>query len=420
MPAMNGAGPRASYRHRLGALTQRLIGIADQPTDDDDLRLRKRVGVVAGYIGVVLPLQLPGLAQGHPLSWAVAVTMPLVSAANLAVLARTRRFERYVVILVLSFMLIPAFVEVALGGLAGSSANIVFAFLGPVYAILALGPRRATAWFIFFLVILVGVILLDPLISSRIAPQPYPMRLVFYAANVGIPLGITFALLRYTDLRRRQAEARSHELLTNAIPISIAARLKHGEERIAEAYSDTTVLFADLAGFTPWARQTDPASVVGFLDELFTRFDKLAAECGVEKIKTIGDAYMAVAGAPEPRPDHASAAMVLARGMLTALHEAGGGLALPLQLRIGLASGPVVGGVIGQRRILFDLWGDTVNIASRMESSGVPGRIQVAPSTRDLLRDSYSFEAREPVEVKGLGRMATYLLADPAAPGRPR
>jgi guanylate cyclase len=346
--------------------------------------------------------------------------MPLVSAANLAVLARTRRFERYVVILVLSFMLIPAFVEVALGGLAGSSANIVFAFLGPVYAILALGPRRATAWFIFFLVILVGVILLDPLISSRIAPQPYPMRLVFYAANVGIPLGITFALLRYTDLRRRQAEARSHELLTNAIPISIAARLKHGEERIAEAYSDTTVLFADLAGFTPWARQTDPASVVGFLDELFTRFDKLAAECGVEKIKTIGDAYMAVAGAPEPRPDHASAAMVLARGMLTALHEAGGGLALPLQLRIGLASGPVVGGVIGQRRILFDLWGDTVNIASRMESSGVPGRIQVAPSTRDLLRDSYSFEAREPVEVKGLGRMATYLLADPAAPGRPR
>jgi guanylate cyclase len=419
MPAMSAAGPRASSRQRLGALWHRLTGIADQPTDDDDLRLRKRVGVVAGYIGVVLPLQLPGLAQGHPLSWAVAVTMPLVSAANLAVLARTRRFDRYVVILVLSFMLIPAFVEVALGGLGGSSANIVFAFLGPVYAILALGPRRATAWFIFFLVILIGVILLDPFVSSRIEPQPYPLRLVFYAANVGIPLGITFALLRYTDLRRRQAEARSNELLTNAIPISIAARLKHGEERIAEAYPETTVLFADLAGFTPWARRTDPATVVGFLDQLFTRFDRLAAECGVEKIKTIGDAYMAVAGAPEPRSDHASAAMTLARGMLAALDEARAGLAPPpLQLRIGIASGPVVGGVIGQRRLLFDLWGDTVNTASRMESSGLPGRIQVAPSTHELLRSSWSFEGREPVEVKGLGRMATYLLVDPAASGR--
>jgi hypothetical protein len=151
---MDGSRTPVSLRHKLGSLGRRLIGLADEPTDDDDLRLRKRVGVVAGWIGVVLPLQLPGLAQGHPVSWWVALTMPLVSAGNLAVLARSRRFDRYVVILVLTFMLMPAFVEVALGGLAGSSANIVFAFLGPVYAILALGPRRATAWFIFFLVIL--------------------------------------------------------------------------------------------------------------------------------------------------------------------------------------------------------------------------------------------------------------------------
>jgi guanylate cyclase len=397
-----------------------LIGLADEPTDDDDLRLRKRVGVVAGYINALAAVQLPVLAQGLPLSWAVAVTMPLVSAVNLLVLARTRRFDRYVVVLILSVMLFAAFVEVALGGLAGSSAAYVFAFLGPVYAILALGPRRATAWFIFFLVILVGLVLIDPLVSNRIEPQPYPLRLIWYVANLGVPLGITFVMLRYTDLRRRQAEARSEELLTNAIPTFIATRLKHGEQRIAESYPDTTVLFADLAGFTPWARRTDPVRVVGFLDDLFTRFDGLAAEYGVEKVKTIGDAYMAVAGAPEPRADHASAAMALARGMLTALAEARTRHDLPLELRAGLASGPVVGGVIGQRRILFDLWGDTVNIASRMESSGVPGRIQVAPSTRDLLRDSWSFEEREPVEVKGLGRMTRYLLAEPAAPGRPQ
>jgi adenylate cyclase len=395
-------------------LLDRLFGLADEPTDDDDLRLRKRVAVVASYILVLGALQLPVLAQGLPLSWFVAATMPLVSGVNLIVLARTHRFDRYVAVLVFSVLLFAAVVEVSLGGLGGSSASIVFAFLGPVFALLALGPRRATAWFIAFLAVIVGVVLIDPLVSSRIPPQPYPMRLVWYVANLAVPLGITFALLRYTDIRRRRAEARSEELLTNAIPVAIAARLKRGEGRIAESYAETTVLFADLASFTPWARETDAARVVGFLDDLFTRFDELAAVSGVEKIKTIGDAYMAVAGAPEPRADHAAAAIDLARGMLAALADARVPWDVPLELRVGLASGPVVGGVIGQRRILFDLWGDTVNTASRMQSSGVPGRIQVARSTRDLLREACSFEEREPVVVKGLGPMTTYLLADHA------
>ena len=396
----------------LGVVWHRLIGFADEPTDDDDVRLRKRVGVIAGYINVVGPLQLPVLGQGIPLSWAVAVTMPLVSAANLVLLARTRRFDRYVVVLILMVTAFSAFIEVLLGGLGGASAAYVFAFLGPVYAILALGPRRATAWFVLFMVVLLAVVVVDPFFSSTIEPQPYPRRLAFYVANLGVPLGITFVMLRYTDLRRREAQARADELLTNAIPVSIARRLKRGEQRIAEVYSETTVLFSDLVGFTPWARETDPARVVGFLDDLFTRFDALAAESGVEKIKTIGDSYMAVAGAPEPMANHAMAAISLARGMLIAVAEARGDL--PLELRIGLASGPVVGGVIGQRRILFDLWGDTVNIASRMESSGIPGRIQVAPSTRDLLDDSFSFEEREQVEVKGLGPMTRYLVIDAA------
>jgi adenylate cyclase len=407
---MNTAGRRAGFRQYLGDLGNRLIAFADEPSDNDDIRLRKRVGLSAGYILVLLPLQLPILGQGHPLSWFLATAMPLVSALNLLLLARTRQFERYVNILIVSVLLFPAFVEVMLGGLAGSSAAIVFAFLGPVFALLALGPRRATAWFGAFLAVVVAVILVDPFVSSRIEPQPYQMRLVWYAANLAIPLGITFAMLRNTDIRRRRAEARSEELLTNAIPISIAARLKGGEKRIAQSYPETTVLFADLVGFTPWSRRTDPVLVVSFLDELFTRFDELAATYEVEKIKTIGDSYMAVAGAPEPRADHASAAISLARGMLATLDEARRRSSLPLELRIGLASGSVVGGVIGQRRILFDLWGDTVNIASRMESSGVPGRIHVAPSTRDLLRDTWPFEEREPVEVKGVGRMTTYLL----------
>jgi class 3 adenylate cyclase len=139
----------------------------------------------------------------------------------------------------------------------------------------------------------------------------------------------------------------------------------------------------------------------------------VAATCGVEKIKTIGDSYMAVAGAPESQTDHASAAMALALGMLAALDELRQGASVPLELRIGLASGSAVGGVIGQQRILFDLWGDTVNIAKRMESTGVAGRIHVASTTHQLLRDSWSFEERAPMEIKGFGHMTTYLLLNP-------
>jgi len=233
---------------------------------------------------------------------------------------------------------------------------------------------------------------------------------VFYVQNIGAPLAITFLLLRYTDLRRRAAEQRSDELLTNAIPASIATRLRHGEQRIAESYPDTTVVFADIVGFTPWAQRTDPALVVSLLDDLFSRFDTAAAEHGIEKIKTVGDAYMAAAGAPQPRDDHAQAALGFARAILSEVagwRQANG---IDLEARVGLASGRVVGGVIGTRRILFDLWGDTVNTAARMESSGVPGRIHLAASTRSLLTGPEAFEERQ-IEIKGLGSMTTYLVS---------
>jgi adenylate cyclase len=285
-----------------------------------------------------------------------------------------------------------------------------WAFLVPVYATLALGPNRATTWFVVFLAVLVTVVVIDPVVHDAISPPPYVEQLISYVFNVGVAGAIVFFLFRYTDLRRRQAQARSDELLSNALPSSIAERLKHGEQHIAESYPETTILFADLVGFTPWAQRTDPNRVVSVLDDLFSRFDELAGGCGMEKIKTIGDSYMAVAGAPEPNAYHAQAAVTLARGILGVVADAHERLHLPLEIRIGLASGPVVAGVIGQQRILFDLWGDTVNIASRMESAGMPGRIQVSASTHALLGDGYPFEERDEVEVKGLGRMTTFLL----------
>ena len=213
------------------------------------------------------------------------------------------------------------------------------------------------------------------------------------------------------EVLRLQQDARvAHELLTNAIPASIAARLRRGERRIAESYPATSVVFADIVGFTPWAQRTSPDRVVAMLDDLFTRFDDVAADHGLEKIKTIGDAYMAVAGAPEPRADHAAAAIAFAGAIIDVVAERRAETNADLQVRVGIASGPVVGGVIGRQRLLFDLWGDTVNLASRMESSGIPGRIQVAESTREILGSQCEFERRE-VDVKGLGPRTTYLVA---------
>lgn len=391
----------------------RLIGIADQPDDDDDARLRKRVGVAAGFFTIIAPLGVPLGATTPLIGWVIALGLSLWSAGNLVVLARTKRFERYVVALIAVGSPFTLFASVLAGGVTHNGGGLVWAFLGPAYALLALGPRRATPWFFVFLATLLIAVVVDPLLSPLFAPPPYPVQLVFYLQNIGAPLTVIFLLLRYVDIRRRAAEARSDELLTNAIPTSIATRLKHGESRIAESYPATSVVFADIVGFTPWAQRTDPAQVVALLDDLFTRFDGIAAEHGIEKIKTVGDAYMAAAGAPQARPDHASAAVGFGRALLTEVDAWRRANDLDLRVRVGIASGPVVGGIIGQRRILFDLWGATVNTAARMESSGAPGRIHLAASTRALLDDSIATEDRE-VDVKGLGLMTTYLLADPS------
>jgi guanylate cyclase len=402
----------------LGRIGQRVLALADDPTDDDDLRLRKRVGVAAGVLTIVAPISLPIQAQGHPLSIVLAVALSAFSAANLAVLAWTRQFDRYVVALITAGTIWVPLAHVVGGGITGTTPALVWAFLVPSYAILSLGPRRAMPWFVAFAVSVVAMAVADPWARATFGEGAYPFRVLGWTTNVLLPLSIVFVLLRYTDLRRRIAEARVDELLLNAIPASIATRLKHGEDRIAEEYPETTVLFADVAGFTAWTTRTDPERVIGLLDDLFTRFDEVAATHGIEKLKTMGDAYMAVAGAPLPRQDHAVAAIGAARDMLDAVaawREAHG---VALEVRIGLASGSTVGGVIGRRRIVFDLWGETVNTAARMESSGLAGRIQVTESTMRLASPAFRF-VEQVVDVKGMGQVRAYLLDDATPIAKP-
>jgi adenylate cyclase len=203
---------------------------------------------------------------------------------------------------------------------------------------------------------------------------------------------------------------KSENLLRNVLPDAIAERLKTRPETIADDHADTTVLFADIVDFTPLSARLSAAEIVSLLNDIFSEFDTLAEKHGLEKIKTIGDAYMAVGGLPEPRPDHARAVAEMALEMQSLIQRFRRDTGEALQLRIGIHSGPVVAGVIGRRKFAYDLWGDTVNIASRMESHGSAGGIQVTEATYRLLRDTFWFSDARQIEVKGCGTVTTYLL----------
>jgi adenylate cyclase len=219
----------------------------------------------------------------------------------------------------------------------------------------------------------------------------------------------------FTQLEQSLAELgrereKSERLLRSILPATIAERLKNGEATIAESFAEVTVLFADLCGFTEFSEKVDPQHVVGLLDEIFSTFDHLANALGVEKIKTIGDAYMAVAGLPVPRDDHAEVMAAMALGMQEAFRGVARTRGLSMEIRIGMHSGPVAAGVIGRQKFTYDLWGDTVNLASRMESHGEPSRIHVSPTTRALLGDAFRFADRGEVTLKGRGTLRTSFL----------
>jgi class 3 adenylate cyclase/HAMP domain-containing protein len=215
------------------------------------------------------------------------------------------------------------------------------------------------------------------------------------------------------ELRTRELLAEkqtSERLLLNVLPGPIAERLKQDEGVIVDRFDHVTVLFADLVGFTKLSAHTSPEALVTMLDELFTRFDRLAERHRLEKIKTIGDCYMAVAGIPSAMGDHAKVMADMALDMLAAVEDYARGTGVPLAIRIGVHSGSVVAGVIGRKKFIYDLWGDTVNTASRMESHGVPGRVHLTEATAELLGDDYELEPRGTIEIKGKGPMSTYLL----------
>jgi guanylate cyclase len=301
-------------------------------------------------------------------------------------------------------------VHVALGGYAGSGAYLSFAISVTLIASLVLGRTEIRAWSSFTVV---TAIVFGFLESSLAASRPPPASALSTTLFVIVLAGNMFMLITvfvYFMERYSAERERAEALLLNVLPDEVAAELKQTGTTTARHFASISVLFADVVGFTPMAAQIDAELVVSQLNEVFTFFDSLVDRYGCEKIRTMGDAYMVAAGVPKPRHDHADALAAMALDMVRYGRQG------PLRFRIGINSGPVIAGVIGTKKFQYDVWGDTVNVASRMETQGRPGMIQVTEATYQLIRDRFRCIPHGIIEVKGKGAIPTWFLEDSLTP----
>ncbi|MDP9343916.1 MAG: adenylate/guanylate cyclase domain-containing protein [Actinomycetota bacterium] len=392
------------------------------PSDSREEALRKETLVLSAAVITALAVVWVGTywALGLYLSAIIPFAYQVVSVVNLVVLARTKRYRFFRASELALSLMLPFLLQLSLGGFVASSGVVLWSFTAPLGALLFSGRKEAARWFAAFLAVVALCVALDPFLVNKTGEIPHWIRISFFALNVLGVTGTCYLLLHYFVTERDRAAAmvaaereRSERLLLNVLPGPIAERLKSGESLIADGSPEVGVLFADIAGFTPLSATMAPEDIVGLLNEVFTVFDGLAAEHGLEKIKTIGDAYMVASGLLGGGQDHLQKLARMALGMQGAVESMGS-----IQLRIGIDVGPVVAGVIGRRKFIYDLWGDTVNTASRMESHGVPGAIHVTERAQMHLASTFEFEDRGILDVKGKGPMRTYLLLGPKN-GRP-
>jgi guanylate cyclase len=397
-------------------LLDRALSIGADSRDSADERFRKRL--LVGVALVILPVAiLWGCLYWFVGEHEVALTpwgYAAGSAASLVVFARTRNFAFLRTAQQLLILVAPALGTVMLGGLDESSSVILWSLFAPLGAVAFDRPGRAWPWFAAFVATIFLAVVFSEVVRPDGADLPEGFVLTFDILNI-VVVSLVGILLLVTFARGREvAQARVETLLLNVLPADVAQRLQADPNSIADHFDDVSILFADVVDFTPLSSRLDAREVVGLLDRLFTTFDELVDRYEVEKIKTIGDCYMVAAGVPTERPDHAHALAGLAFEMrecakrFLADRDGHG-----LRLRIGISSGPVVAGVIGRRRFVYDLWGDTVNMASRMESHGAPDFIQITRSTWELLRDDFAAEPLGLVDVKGKGAIETWRLVGP-------
>jgi adenylate cyclase len=404
--------------HRL---TARMALLGADPRDDEDMRARKALLVLISVL--ILPVAaLWGalyLAFGSPVGVVPLVYFGILLGA-IAVFSRTRDFAWLLRVGQVDILLAPTLSMIPLGGFLDSGGVGLWGILAPLAALVFSDVRSAARWYVAYLVVFLGSGIAGEIIGPIWEPLPVWFTSTMLALNIAVGGTIVFTLLAVFARQRRDAlsalrqeQAKSENLLLNILPRSIADKLKAQTQPIADHFDSASILFADVVDFTPWSERLPPAEVVGYLDRLFSHFDELAERYRLEKIKTIGDCYMVASGVPTPRPDHARALALMALDMLESMRPADEVAHPGLELRIGINSGPVVAGVIGRKRFLYDLWGDAVNTASRMESHGTPGRIQITRATYELLADDFECEPRGPIAVKGKAEIEAWYLLRP-------
>ena len=386
------------------------MSLGSYPGEVDAQRGKRRI--VVGYVVFGLPprllFALALMAEGPAVLAASELLFTTLTVVALVVLARRPHWYPAIVNALLALIIIEnAVPTLLLGGLVQAELAMAWGLLAVIGALVALSLRAAFWWFGIYLVSLIVV----TAVADAVEPR---YDVAWTSADVASTLvGVTifsFAAMAYFVRQRDRYQQESDDLLHNILPAEIAARLKADSAMIADDVDSASVLFADIVGFTALSARSGPEQVVRMLDAVFTRLDALVDAFGLEKIKTIGDAYMVAAGIPTRRSDHAQAMARFALAARDELAEHNLTADMPVQLRIGINAGPVVAGVIGRRRFLYDLWSDTVNTASRMESHGLPGQIQISAEFRGLLGEEFICADRGLIDIKGKGPTRCWLL----------
>src|SRR6266581_2308258 len=410
---------------------ERLRNAGIEPTDNAEQRLNKSLLMFAtGLVSIASMLWLAIYwALGPRLSATFPLVFQMLLAANMARYIYTRNFDFFRVSQLALFLFAPFAVQWSIGNFITASGVILWGLLAPVGAILFFGVRESLAWFVawVFLTVLSGFF---DFYLADFATQKAPLvtiqtSVVFFAMNFVAVATIVYLLLRFSIQEKQKAQGklevahtllqleqeRSERLLLNVLPAPVAERLKHSADTIADGFNDVTVMFADIVSFTQVAAGMTPSQVFAMLNRIFSAFDELTERFGLEKIKTIGDAYMVAGGLNSTgAADYSAAVADMAIAMRDLLHRDFAVNAAHLEVRIGIGSGPVVAGVVGRKKFIYDLWGDTVNTASRLTTEGAPGTIQCDTPTRRRLDDRFEFNEPQLMQLKGKGSVAVHRL----------
>ncbi|HXZ51052.1 MAG TPA: adenylate/guanylate cyclase domain-containing protein [Burkholderiales bacterium] len=418
-----------SVRVTPSVLLRRLGTAGVLPSDPEEIQLKKHVllfscGLMIGGSAIWLGLyHLLGL----PLSATLPFGVEVVSLGTLLVYLWTLNFNFFRVAQLSLWLFVPFVVQWAMGDFVSASGMILWGLLAPVGAALLLSARESLPWMVAYVVLTAATGYVDHELAGAVGTRlqvPVRTTVVFFALNFAAVCAMVYWLLSFAFTERERSRARlqdaharlleeqerSERLLLNILPAPIAERLKKSEAAIADGYADVSVMFADIVNFTRLAEDMAPRQVFALLNRMFSEFDALAERFGLEKIKTIGDAYMVAGGLNLGNAEYSGAIAELAleiRDLVARDFQVDG---RPLALRIGIGSGPVVAGVVGKKKFIYDLWGDTVNIASRITAEGAPGMIQVDQATYKRLRDKYEFLEPQTIYLKGKGDTTVYRM----------